>query len=282
MSDEIISWKLPIPGGSINPLALYKWLKSKGKRDQIAKVAERFLRLFELHGIGITEIPHFLPHLTLDKFMSPEALLPALTHEVLEQACNLFGVRRSWLDAVDERIYECVSCYKQPKLLFERLSAVAEDGNLVPLRALYASKGLDEKHRRSQPITLVIVEKIGELGSEDIYRYLPFRDEWEWNYPKSRIQLKAMVRLVSEVMGSPVPLYRVSRTVVHRVAAGLCVPRQYLQGSLLTEPSLEDHALSLEESAVAKECEELPDVLAYIGAFNLDTIAFQVQQQRQG
>lgn len=57
---------------------------------------------------------------------------------------------------------------------------------------------------------------------------------------------------------------------------GRMVPASCLKGSPLTEPSLEDFALSPEESRQSKESEELPGVLEYIAKNNLDKIGAKI------
>jgi hypothetical protein len=67
-----------------------------------------------------------------------------------------------------------------------------------------------------------------------------------------------------------VPLYEVSSKILTEIRDGKRVPRAALQGCLLPDPCLEDFALSEGESAVAKETDELPDVLDYIREHRLD------------
>lgn len=56
------------------------------------------------------------------------------------------------------------------------------------------------------------------------------------------------------------------------VLEGKLIPQLQLDGCLITNPSLEDFALSKEESLVAKEVEELPAVLDYIRNHGLDKL----------
>jgi integrase len=115
-----------------------------------------------------------------------------------------------------------------------------------------------------QPLALLLVEKIKDLGNEEICRYIIYGDTWDWSHAICRIQLKAMARLVDMIYESPIPLYHVKRDVLEKIRLGKFVPRQFLTGSQLTEPSLEDYAHSKQESAQSKESDELPLVLEYI------------------
>lgn len=89
----------------------------------------------------------------------------------------------------------------------------------------------------------------------------------------ARIQLKAIARVADRILDCPVPLYRVSGDMLTRVREGKAVPHSCILGPSLTDPSLEDFALRPDESVQAKECEELPAVLDYIRANQLDAAA---------
>ncbi len=73
-----------------------------------------------------------------------------------------------------------------------------------------------------------------------------------------------MVRIVNQLGHQPVPQFPVSPTELTAVLSGRLVPRSLVNHCLLSEPSLEDYACSLQEHAKAKETEELPEVLQYI------------------
>jgi hypothetical protein len=105
---------------------------------------------------------------------------------------------------------------------------------------------------------------------EEIYSYAIYGDAWGWSYAPSRIQLKAMARLTFLATDCPVPLFKVSRKTLESVRDGMAVPRALTEGCLITHPSLEDYALSLDESGQARETEELDRVLKYIEVKGLD------------
>jgi hypothetical protein len=84
------------------------------------------------------------------------------------------------------------------------------------------------------------------------------------------------------VLKCPVPLYRVDAGILARLRAGKAVPHSYMIGSPLTDPSLEDFALTAEESGQAKECEELPAVFQYVRETKLDEAAAWTVSQLKG
>lgn len=275
MDDRYIKLKLPFV--DINIASSIKYLKWKAKSDSAAKVALRFLKLFDDHGIAVSQIQSFVPQVTLDKLTSLEALLPVLTNDVLNTVATLFGIRRTWLDGIDDRLYDSAGCYQYPARFFEVLQEIPLDDNLVSLRALYSARQLDKTKHAEQLIALVLTEKIGILGETNIYRYHPLCDIWDWSYDKCRIQLKAMVRLID----TPVPLYRVKCEILHGIYEGTIVPGKYIPERINTNPSLDDYAYAPEEHACAKECDELPWVLQYIENLNLEAVARSAADRRR-
>lgn len=137
-------------------------------------VAQRFIQAFHDHGVQAAQIPRLLPAIKLDDLKSEDALLAVLTPEILDQTAHLFGIRSLWLEGVDDEIYECLICYKRPEIILKHLAAVL-DGNDVgldfPLRILSTTKNLDYSDGKQQLLAPVIVEKIQELGGEEICRY---------------------------------------------------------------------------------------------------------------
>jgi hypothetical protein len=273
MGDDIIEIKPGFGGVALDVRALFRQFGKKDNHGPVTVVAQRFLQLFQDHGVAISQIPRMIPQLTLDKLRSSEALLPSLTPDVLESAATLFGVRLSWLEGVDDRIYESYYCYKQPSLLFEDLATLSLPTNGFAMRTLSSTKKLDCRSGRRQILALVLVEKVQNLGEEEILRYRIYDNEWGWSHPPCRVQLKAMARLFFQIHKRPVPLHQVNPETLQAIIDGKCVPHIALQGCLLTNPSLEDFALSSGESVKYKEADELPAVLDYIRKYELDKLA---------
>jgi len=272
MSDDNL--KLTINWGPLSlelaadVIALLKGLSSLRRTSPVAVVGERFLQVFIQHGVRPTQIPRLLPSISLAALISPESLLTAITPKVIDDTTRLFGIRSAWLEGVTDQIYDTHFCYQAPARFFELLSQTPREACSFPVRALTCVDTLDCHDAREQPLALVFVEPItAPENPEDLHpiaRYHIWCDTWDWGYAKSRIQLKAMTRIVDIQLNERVPLYRVERAVLKAIQDGRQIPRAYLRGSLLPEPSLEDYANSQAEHGQAKETEELPYVLAYI------------------
>jgi len=259
---DLFEFKPGIGPLKLNVVELFRRLRTND--DPVTRVAVRFLRLFAEHGVAISQIQHLLPTVTLDKLATFDALLPALTTDVIEQAAQLFGVQHAWLEGVTERIYEPRFSYREPRAFVEDLFQLVGGDFAFPVRVLYSGKSLDRTALRAQPLALLLAETLCTLGNEEIFRFKVYSDPWDWSAYGCRIQLKALTRHAHFTTRTPVPLYHVDYRVLEEVRDGIRIPRDLLKGPLLTEPSLEDFALAYQESAVAKEVEELPDVLSYM------------------
>ena len=185
--DDIVEIKPEVPllpGVKINIRALLRRLIRKKEADPLAAVAHRFFFLFQEHRVPVAQIPRLVPQLTLDKLRSTEALLPALTGDVLDHVANLFRIQRTWIEGADDCLYEGLWCYKAPEHFFEDLAGTKIKGVFHPIRALFCTKTLDMNGAREQPIVLMLVEKVADIGEEEILRYRIYRDDWDWGYWK--------------------------------------------------------------------------------------------------
>jgi hypothetical protein len=273
MPDEIVEFKPGVGPFKLNVVALLKKLALKSKIDPVAVVARRFLQIFQDHGVPATQIPRLVPQISLDKLSTTEALLSALNGDVLEHTAKLFQIRRTWLEGVGDQIYDTVWCYKDPERFFQELATLEMQDVAYPIVALCSSRRLDGRSDDNQPIALLFREKVCDLGDEEIHRYRIFGDGWDWGYWKSRIQLKAMARMVDKVLNDRIPMYQVKPVVLKAVESGNRVPRQCLRGPQLDNMSLEDFALSPSETAQSKEAEELSQVIEYIKYHDLESAA---------
>jgi hypothetical protein len=255
------------------------WQRIIGRKngDSLGIVAPRFLQVFHDHGVETSQIPRLIQQIKLDELQSSEKLLAALTPEILDQTAQLFGVRIEWLEGVDDQIYTGLHCYKQPELFFEHLASLPfnPDNPLnTPLRVLTTTKQLDRNNSHHQLLAPVLLEKVAELGDEDIYRYHIYQDGFDWGYSPSRIELKALTQLVLKALHI-VPLFLITDDEMEKVLEGRLIPGKFLQGCLVTNPSLEDYVMTKEESVVAKEVDELPDVKSYIEQHHLQSFSFK-------
>jgi hypothetical protein len=275
MNDEdIVEIKPSFGPFTFNLRALWRRLINKPEIDHVSIVAKRFIKIFEEHGVTTSQIPRLIPEITLDKLQSSTTLLPALTSDVLEKTANLFKIRRAWLEGLGNQIYDCLWCYKDPERFFQELATLKIERLNYSIMAFCCTQTLDKNNKLRQPIVIVFAEKLTDLDGEEIYRYRIFDDGWHWDYWKCRIQLKAMARVVYQVLHVCIPLYLLESETLFEIESGHHVPRAWLKSHRrLHDISLEDFGLSPDESAVSAESEELPHVLEYIKAHKLEKIA---------
>lgn len=261
MSKEIFQLKPNVYGIGVDLKEIYnRWKQRRGGVGEVSTLAARFVQVFAEHGVLATSIPLVIPGLRYSDFLDEKSLLTVLTPEILERAASLFGVRMAWLTGVDDVVYETDYSYKSPTRLLARLDGIVRDIYDMPLRAISTSKNLDKAAMRGQRLELVAVEPITTIDETTVYRYHSFADGWEWGYPECRIQLKAMVR----ALGRPVPLYEVTEAELDLAYRGSLFYKSALRGSLMTEPSLEDYAMTASENRHAKETDEIPLVRIYM------------------
>jgi len=258
-------------GLKVNVFEVARRLLGKKLLNPAEVVAKRFLQIFHDHGIPTAQIPRLISKITLEKIQSTDTLVAALSNEILDEAADLFGVRRSWLDGDGDQIYDCYHCYKDPRRFFEDIKSLQIDTFDWPLAAFCSVSTLDCKSVREQIIVPVFREKCAKLGEQTIYRYRIYDDGWNWGYWKTRIQMKAMIRIWDKQFKAPVPVFRVSRKNLEGLLSGNLVPHAcYQRITRLMGFNLEDFSLFPHESRVSKEPEELAEVLEYIKAHKLE------------
>jgi len=162
------------------------------KARPVASVAQRFVYLFEAHGVRRNQIPRVLGHnLALSDLVDDASLLAKLTEPVLDAACSLFGVRREWLDGAGQESYARNAFYKYPGN-FQRF--IEELKSARPNAELTGYLVVPEKPAPEDEAFLILAEAITYLGDVTVYRYY-MCDTWIYNYWKSRAYLTACVAI---------------------------------------------------------------------------------------
>lgn len=264
MSDEIFQLKPNFHGVGIDLKALFKRLGfgNKPTPDPVELVAQRFLQAFLDHGIAVTRIPRLVDGVSLESLRGIDELVKVLTPSVLDATANLFGIQHAWLEGATDVIYPRRHVYRDLPTFLSLLPSEKSASVRAPLRALCSSP-LDYSADRHQPVALVILEQAAMLDDDVVPRFTVINDVWDWSYQPARLQAKAMARLSFKRFG-PVPLYCVPDAMLESILSGEAIPHNVLAGTMITDPSLEDYVLSPTASAVAKEAEELPEVLRYL------------------
>lgn len=235
-------------------------------------VAKRFRQLFIDHGVEETRIPRFFPKITLEDLQSDSLLIKKLTPELINEVAQLFNVRSEWLEGVDNTIYLSQTCYKQPEDFFTFLKTIKYGKSDFPFRVISSVEKFDYKDDSRQPFSIVYVEKIAELGDDNIYRY--YLDAgWSWSHRPCRMQLKAMALLYWRDVKRPITFYKVPYDIYLQIEELQLIPYPYLKGSLVSDPSVEDYISDPQFSGVAKEYDELPEVFKYIEQYKLNDLS---------
>lgn len=184
-------------------LRFLKWKRERDKREQTAQkygkwganttLVSRFVQLFERHGVHRNQIPRFFDHgLTLKDVNSDEALIEKLSETLIQDACDLFAVRREWLDGVSDEIYEVHHFYKYPsefEKFIQNLTRDSEETGRLWGKVIIPSS----KNIRSEAL-FFIEERIGYLGNEPICRF-HLTGAWSYDYWKCRAYLAACVSI---------------------------------------------------------------------------------------
>ena len=257
--------------------ALRKLFKPRSK-ESINRMAERFQHVFEAHNIDASQIPRLIPQIKYEDLESPKQLLAALTPKVIDATAQLFGVRPEWLEGQDDRVYNLLWARKYPKTFLMQFALALAPGTQepwFPLRILTTAMDLDRQAPFSQLLVPVIVETTGSVGEDVLYRCQVYGDYYDWTDSSSRIELKALALLVHRHLKTSIPLFRVTPDEMEHITEGVVIPSVVWRRGIITNPSLEDFILSLQQSVVAKETDELPAVLSYLDAQGLSDFKFE-------
>jgi hypothetical protein len=175
----------------VNVFSLWERLKHRWFPSVVVtNTAQRFIRLFEAHGVSRAQIPRFFGHdLTIHQVEDDSELLKVLDTNILESAAALFGIRLDWLEGGSEELYELKHFYKQPQKFGEWLDSLTDEADKIKVDGWL----LTTVFKTDQYDALILMrEKVGELADENIYRYY-FCEQWIYGYWKCRADIAACV-----------------------------------------------------------------------------------------
>jgi len=177
-------------------------------------VASRFKHLFEAHGVHRNQIPRFFGHgLNLADMSKDDALIAKLTEEILSAACELFAVRREWLDGASDEVYPCHDFYKNPQDFISFLDDLIAREPTGRLGGFLLSA---EETRYPEAALLVLIEPIGSIGEREIFRY-HLCNNWRFSYWKARAYLTACIAIAWKrkvhVLGKKLPARHIESLV---------------------------------------------------------------------
>lgn len=181
---------------AVNLWDRFKTVFSNRDTKQADTVATRFIMLFEEHGVHRNQIPRFFGHdLEVADFVSEDALMNKLSEGIMQEACDLFGIRREWLDCADDVIYQVLDFYKTPDEFVKFLEGFKNSKNIDP--ELSGMVLTPQSPKRSIDSVLIIREGIGEVGGREIYRNY-ICGNWVSDYWKCRAYLTACISIMGK------------------------------------------------------------------------------------
>lgn len=162
-------------------------------------LVRRFVEIYTAHGIERTQIPRLLGEefgLTLNDVSTDEKLLAVLNEAILTKTCEIFGVRREWLDGKDVPIYPYIWFYKNLSAFIDFLADLKQQHEEVQLFLIKCPEDKLRKYDDRWPIEVLIRVKIehwGHFSEDSIWRYYPLSNTYyNWGYERTRLHLKAM------------------------------------------------------------------------------------------
>lgn len=170
---------------------LRKWIK-KEKNHPTETIAKRFVQIFEAHDVHRNQIPRFFGHgLEIAHVKDDDTLHTHLTEKILDDTCQLFAIRREWLDCAEDKIYEVHQFYKN----IEGFVGFLDDIKANQPDWLIANLILSTHEKWDEDALLIISEEIGRIGDKPINRY-HFISGWIHKYWKCRAELAACIAMM--------------------------------------------------------------------------------------
>ena len=180
--------------GAIQATRKKRKLSSVPAGSEKDSVAERFILLFEAHGVHQNQIPDFFGHgLTLADVSSPETLLCKLSPNLLGEAAELFAVNLEWLQGAIDSPYPTHHFYKQPSDFARFLDELISNGNSLD-GYVFNSQFSEVSSPDGYDAAIVITEEIGHVNGRPVYR-VHVCSGWVFNYWKCRGYLAACISI---------------------------------------------------------------------------------------
>ena len=205
-----------------------KWFSNNKTPTSEDNPAQRFLRLFEAHGIHRNQIPrYFGQRLSLVDVQDDKSLLKKLDQKMIEDAAELFAVNREWLECASTDVYIAHDFYKRPKKFLAFVEGLISKGSSLE-GVVYTSATEGSPHHED---TFILLEEgLTTAEGQELTRY-HICNNWFFNYGKSRAYLIACVAAAWKQ-----DIYLVGRKVPHELIA------KYAEGQSLLGEDVRDHS----------------------------------------
>ena len=241
---------------------------------QVKLTARRFKQLFNLHGIGESEIPEIngFQDISLYDLNSNDRLLQKLTPDYLHKTAELFGVRIEWLRSGEPTLYQHRNWYKSAlPNFFEDLKEINFDSIYAPFFIVTTTPKLDVNSPEYQPFILVLRKHLSELGDKDLYKYY-FGSVWDWHHSPCRLQAKGIATQYYKLTGRLIDIYQANKETFHKIKEGYIPPLDGLWHC---------HNISFEEYGALKlphmepyEKDEWDAILKEMEYYKIDSIKY--------
>jgi hypothetical protein len=261
--------------GSISEVSRAALLNRKLETEAVKLMVDRFLSVFNNHGILTNQIPRFIDpkfNLTLSDFKNQETILHILTDELIHWTCESFGISSEWIEGSfdwtnqhTKKIYPRFECYKNIQRFIDRAVRLRRTFHYPAEMYVFKASELKRRDdvRHDSYIGMVLREVIGFIREMPIYRYIPITALWRWDYWRSRYQSKALF-LICEKLEIVTHGYDVSREILDDIAEGRIFPGQALRRLLSYTWYPEDYIDLPKENVRAQEVDEVEKVRQYI------------------
>jgi len=166
-----------------------KNFRTPSSESKTESIVDRFIQLFQSHGVHRNQIPRFFGRgISVADMQDEEMLLSKLAETVLDDVCEMFAVRREWLDGAEAQIYPKYDFYKKPREFLEFLESMkSENSNEIIGVLIKPDSDIND------PCALVIIqETIGYLGDKPIFRF-HLCNNWAYSYWRARGYLTACI-----------------------------------------------------------------------------------------
>lgn len=235
----------------------------------VLSLSKRFLAVFINHGIHLNEIPRCIParfEVSLSDLSNSSKLIEKMTPDLIDWVCLTFNIRRSWLEADSERIYETENFYKNEHSLLRLLKDLKEKyPNNLRVIAYKDVGALDSGGPRPQNVNLLIAYPTLKLGKDVVMAYIPTSTQWDWGYWRSRYQLKGIIRTCYKRLGLTFDGYNLNTEDMSKLSSGTIFPKKVIDNTpsgIAWYP--DDYSDTSSESSCAKETHETSSIIEYV------------------
>jgi hypothetical protein len=240
-------------------------LAQLSKNDFIYALINRFLKVYEIHDVAITQIYTFVDkkyNLELKDFKDSDSIINIISDDLLNWTASTFGIKREWLDGTDERIYQTRDYYKNIHTAINDFIKLLDKGYEIDVFFLKSSNILNNQSEKDQPIGLIVRMHFDEGFGKKIYKYKIIRTYWNWGYWRTRYQLKALIWLFRK-LDIDFDGYDIDKKELDGLLSGKVFPQTIVDNLRGVTWYPDDYIDSSDSSIQAKETDERELVYRY-------------------